>query len=642
MSFFTIRMKLVTIIPFLKTLQTETLSYFSGKEVALGDIVTAPVRNKDVDGIVIDAQNVSMQKGDIKDADFNLKKIKNVKGSSIFLKSFLESCEYIKDYFVASTGQILNTLVPAVLFLNYDEILKEKIDDHKRGDLAREKYAFQAPTEDRLVIYKTYIRESFAKKESVYICFPTISEAKFFYDNLSKGVEDYSFFLHAGLPKKDFIKKYNKIVSEKHPIVIFSTPSFFFLPRNDFGTLIIERESSGSYISAQKPYIDGRVFAEALSYKQNIKIIFADSILRTETIWRVKNAELAEFRPLNFRLPEKEEEEVIDMREQKNKDFQIISKKVFLKIRETVQNGGHMFLFTLRKGYATTTICNDCGTVATEDGEPLILFEDRERGVRYFKTIKSKKILSPDRTCENCKSWNLVPLGIGTEKVYEEVLRLVKKENVFLIDKTSAKTEKNAQKIIKDFEATPGSILVGTEMALFYLTKEIESVAVVSFDSLFNIPHYNVYEKIIDLVVLLNSFTKKSLLVQTRQPDEKILKHIQNRNLIQFYKDDAESRRKYKYPPFYTVIKVTYESSLKEKDEVVNYLKETYADYSPLINQVKTGPNKVKVMMIIKIEREKWSNSALLIEGAQDKKLLESLKTLPTYWSIQINPGQLL
>ncbi|MEZ4103384.1 MAG: hypothetical protein R3B55_02420 [Candidatus Paceibacterota bacterium] len=80
-----------------------------------------------------------------------------------------------------------------------------------------------------------------------------------------------------------------------------------------------------------------------------------------------------------------------------------------------------MFLFTLRKGYATTTICNDCGTIATEDGEPLILFEDREKNIRYFKTIKSKKILNAERTCTNCKSWNLVPLGIGTEKVYEEV-----------------------------------------------------------------------------------------------------------------------------------------------------------------------------------------------------------------------------
>ncbi len=635
-------MKLVTIIPFLKSLKVENLTYFSSKDVLVGDIVTAPVRKKEVKGVVINVEEVKNQKGDIKSADFNFRKISKINGSSIFLKSFIDSAEMIKGYFVASTGQMLNTLAPAILFSNYDELSKEKISDHKRSTLAREKYAFQSPIEDRLVIYKTYIRESFAKKESIFICLPTIAECKFFYENLKKGVEDYSFSFNTGTPKKDFIKKYNKLVLEEHAVVVFATPSFFFLPRNDFGTFIIERESSNSYVSARKPFVDGRIFAETLSYRQNIKIIFADSILRTETTWRVKNGELAEFRPLNFRLPEKEEEEIIDMRDQKNKDFQIISKKVFLKIRETLEKGGHMFLFTLRKGYATTTICNNCGTIVTENGEPLILFEDRQRDLRFYRTIKSKKVFSAERTCENCQGWDLVPLGIGTQKVYEEVLRIAKKENVFILDKTEASTEKKAKKIVRDFEETRGSVLVGTEMALTHLTKEIENVAVVSFDSLFNIPHYNVYEKIIDLVVTLNSFTKKSLLVQTRQPEENVLRHIKNRNLIQFYKDDVKKRKEYQYPPFYNLIKVTYEASLKEKEEVKEYLKQTYEEYSPILNETRTGQDKVKVVMIIKIERENWSNSSLLIQGKQDQELFKMLKSLPSYWSIQINPEQLL
>ena len=76
-------MKLVTVIPFLKRLQKETLTYFSGKEVAIGDIVIIPVRNKDVEGLVINTEDVSLQKGDVKDASFNLKKIKEVKGKSL-------------------------------------------------------------------------------------------------------------------------------------------------------------------------------------------------------------------------------------------------------------------------------------------------------------------------------------------------------------------------------------------------------------------------------------------------------------------------------------------------------------------------------------------------------------------------------
>ncbi len=634
-------MKLVTIIPFLKTLTTETLTYFSGKEVSIGDIVVAPLRNKHIEGMITNVEEVSTQKGDVKDAEFHLKKIKEVRGTSVFLPSFITSCELIKDYFVANTGQLLNTLIPNVLLAYYEDLKKEKVNDHIRGPLAREKYAFQAPTEDRLVIYKTYIRESFAKKESVYLCFPTVSEAKYFYDILHKGIEDYSFFLHGSVPKKDFVMSYNSIVSSEHPIVLFSTPSFFCIPRNDFGTIILERESSSSYVSLQKPYLDARIFAEALSYEQNTKIIFADSILRSETIWRTKVGELAEFRPLNFRLPEKEEEEIINMKENTDKDFQIISRKVFQKIKENIQTGKQMILFTLRKGYATTTICNDCGTVVTENGEPLILFEDRERGIRYFKATKSKKVLSAERLCDHCGSWNLIALGIGTQKVYEEVSHIVSKEKIFLLDKEEAGTEKRAEKIVRDFEGTPGSILVTTEMALFYLKKDVDTVAVVSFDSLFNIPHYNIYEKIIDLVVSLNSYTKKSMLVQTRNSDEKILHHIQNRNLLQFYKDDIDHRKQYKYPPFYTLIKVSYESNLQEKTEVVAYLEATYGSYRPVIHERRVGKNQVTITMIIRIERQGWLNRCIAVEGVQDKELLEKLRTLPSYWSIQINPSQL-
>lgn len=634
-------MKLVTIIPFLKTLKKETLTYFSGKDVCLGDIVVAPVRKKDVEGLVINIEDISAQKGDIKEAHFNLKKIKDVKGHSFFKKSFLDTCTNVKDYFVASTGQILNTLIPTIVFENYKNLAEPEKYEEKEAETIPEKYAFQAPTEDRLVIYKTLIREAFAKKESVFFCFPTVNEAEFFYDFLKKGIEDYAIFLNPALPKKTFIKNYNKSIQEKHSVIVFSTPSFLFLHRSDFTMFIMERESSNSYVSMRKPYLDARIFIESLCHKERTKLIFADSILRTETIWRTKIKEIEEFQPLNFRLPEKEEEEVIDMREDKDKDFQIIGRKVFEKIQETSEKGEHMFLFTLRKGYATTTICNDCGTTLTKDGEPLILFENPENGERFFKATKSRKKYGADILCQNCESWNLVPLGIGTEKVYEEVSRLLPPEKIFILDKTSASTPKKAKLIIKNFEETKGSVLIGTEMALFYMQKEIDNVAIVSFDSLFNIPNFKIYEKIIDLIFILNSYTKKSILLQTRYADEKILKDIQNRNLVQFYKDDIENRKNFKYPPFSTLIKVTYDAPLRERFEVVSYLTKTYEKYSPIITDTRISQNNTRINMILKIEEAGWSFRNLTTGKIKERALLENLSLLPSYWSIQINPEQL-
>ncbi|MDQ5953141.1 MAG: hypothetical protein QG551_369, partial [Patescibacteria group bacterium] len=211
----------------------------------------------------------------------------------------------------------------------------------------------------------------------------------------------------------------------------------------------------------------------------------------------------------------------------------------------------------------------------------------------------------------------------------------------FVLDKTKATTEKKAKEIIRNFENTPGSVLIGTEMSLFYLTEEIENVAIISFDSLFNIPNYNIYEKIIDLIVLLNSYTKKSILLQTRYADEKLVKDLQNRNLIQFYKDDIVNRENYKYPPFYNLIKVTYDASAKEKGDVVEYLKKTYEEYNPSVSEAYIGQNKTRVTMVIKIPRAEWSKEAFFVEAKQNKDLLNKLSALPSYWSIHINPEQL-
>lgn len=627
-------MKLVTIVPFLKSLQKETLTYFSAKDVQIGDIVIAPVRKKDVKGLVIDVSSVGTQKGDIKEADFNLKKIKEVLGQSIILPSFLKSAEEIKDYFVCSTGGVLNTFLPKTIFENYENLPQEKPEDYATGGLIRERFAFGAPREDRLVIYRTYLRESFAKKESVFFCFPSIGEAKFFQENISKGIEKYSFFFHSGLSKKDLVKKYTNLMQEKHPIAVFSTPSFLFLPRNDFGTLIIENENASGYTSAQKPYIDARIFAETLSKNQNTKIIFADSLLRTETIWRVKSGELLEFRPINWRLPEKEEEDIVDM-SQEEKDFKILSKKSFMKIKKAEQEGESTLIFTLRKGYATSTICNDCGKAVIKNGEPLILFEG-ENGNRFFKTNKSQKIYSADITCEYCQSWNLAPLGIGTEKIKEEVLRIKDAEKVFVLDKNTAGTEKKIKDVVKKFQNTKDGVLIATEIALPHLDQKVDNIIVASFDTLFNIPSWNIYEKVINLLVLLNTKTKKSILIQTRNSDEEVLQDIKNRNLIKFWKDDIENRKKWQYPPFFTLIKVEYTSSAKEKSQVAKYLKETYVDWNPLIKEKILGANKFKITMLLKIPKEEWNGAKV------NKEILEKLRFLPPYWTIQINPSLLV
>ena len=54
----------------------------------------------------------------------------------------------------------------------------------------------------------------------------------------------------------------------------------------------------------------------------------------------------------------------------------------------------------------------------------------------------------------NCGSWNLMPLGIGTDTVFEEIkskfsLGRAQKIKIFKLDRESVKTNKEAEKNLK-------------------------------------------------------------------------------------------------------------------------------------------------------------------------------------------------
>jgi len=634
-------MKLITVIPFLKSLQKETLTYFSAKKISVGDIVDISVRNKAVEGLVVNVENIDYKKNDIKKSLIKFKKIEGIKGKSVFLNSFLKTSQNIKDYFVASAGQILNNFVPNIFFSNYEQILKEKGGKRQFKNPKESIYAIQMPTEERIDFYKKHIEGLFKQKKSVFFCFPTIIDAKNFYEKIREKVGDSALLMHTKLTKKEFIKTYNKIILDDNPVAIFGTHSFLFLPRKDFGEFIIEKESSNLYIFKQKPYIDTRIFVENLALEQKVDLIFADSILRTETFWRIKNKEILKKEPFKWINGGDIKEEIVDMRKEKNKDFQIISKEVREEIKKNIKDQENMILFGLRGGYATTTICNDCGTAVLKDGKPLILFENKNTGERFFKDYNNKKY-DANIVCSNCQSWNLKALGIGTEKIYEEVSKIIPKEKIFVLDKTSAKTEKMANLIIKEFEKSEGSVLIGTEIMLFYLTKKVNSFIIVSFDTLFNLPNYNIYEKILSLVTTIYSLTKEKLILQTRYSDEKIIEHMESKNITEFYKGDIQNREIYKYPPFYTLIKVIHESSSKEINSIALDFKKIYEKYSPSISVVNTGQNKARIIMLIKIEKNRWTPDNFFRKTNQDKDLFKKLSSLPPYYNIKINPETIL
>ena len=101
----------------------------------------------------------------------------------------------------------------------------------------------------------------------------------------------------------------------------------------------------------------------------------------------------------------------------------------------------------------------------------MVLYLSHQGKKRMFVCNRCLQDKDGDTVCSSCGGWNLMPLGIGIDTVYEEIKKLFSQNNekikIFKLDKESAKTKKGAEKIIQEFEENPGSILIGTKWHFF-------------------------------------------------------------------------------------------------------------------------------------------------------------------------------
>ncbi|MFA6520331.1 MAG: hypothetical protein WCT44_01850 [Candidatus Paceibacterota bacterium] len=648
-------MKIVSVIPLKKGPLKGDLTYFTSLNVGIGDIVYVPLRSKKTLGLITSVENLQESKGDIKGMNFNLRKITENKGTSIFLKEFWETIFDTSKYFAQNKSSLIISLIPNIFIEHYDKISKfekneegvEKISLENKQNLKAEKLLLQYPEEDRISIYKTLVRESFARGKSVFVVLPTEFDINKFTDQLKKGIEQFTFILHSSISAKKNLITYEKIINSSHPILILATPPFLSIPRKDIGTIILEHENSSAYKTISRPHFDLRTFVEIYASKINAKFVLADEILRFDTIGRVDTDNLHPLHPLSYRIDSSTEISVLGKdTEEEKKTFKILNEESVEETKSALDKKQNIFIFSLRKGLATMTVCKDCNETITCEkcGAPLVLYLSHQGKNRMFVCNRCERDFGADIACPSCGGWNLMPLGIGTDTVYEEVKKLFLKTKIFKLDKESAKTAKGAKDIIKEFEESSGSVLIGTEMAFFYLKDKVPLSIIASFDSLWSIPNFKMSEKIIQIVLGMLASTSKKLIIQTKNENDGAVLGIKSGNLLSFVREELEDRKKLGYPPFKRFIKITHLGDKEQSERAKKILGEMFAEYSPEIFSGFIAKLKGKYVTnaLIKLDTNKWSLPELSIGGNINEALLSKLLSLPPIFEISVDPEDLL
>lgn len=638
-------MKIVNVIPLAKGIFREQLSYFTSQEAVPGSIVSVPVRGRKINALVVSSKDVSEEKAAIKASAYAIKKVDFLSSKNFFLPGFIEAAHEAAEYFVATTGEIIRSFTPQAALTESAKLkgvlqMQPRSESPKISKLKKEKFVLQLPDEERLSTYKSLIREEFAKQSSVFFCLPTIQDIEIVLDSLERGIKEYTFALHSGLSKKEMLSLWNKIATEKHPVLIVGTATFLSVPRADISTIILDKENSRTYKTFSRPFIDIRTFTELLAEKIGVRLILGDILLRPETIWRQEQGEFHELAPLKFRSISTATQSIVDMKLYKKDTlhgtFSALSTELRELIEATKRKNEHLFILSGRRGLSPITVCSDCGAIVTcaRCSSPMVLHKSTEHGKNIFICHKCSGATSAETRCKTCESWRLTPLGIGIEKVHEELLSDFPDSKIFRIDKDTIKNQKKAIEIREQFYASPGSILLGTGMALHYLNKKVDASAIVGIDSLFAIPDFRINEKIMNFLLLLREKTLKNFLIQTRSPDKKLFEYLTRGNLLDFYREEISERKTFGYPPFQMLIKITWSGKkafAKEEMEKLSKLLSGYEHitYPAFIQEIK---GLYRMNTLIKLDRDRWV----------DKTLVDILRLIPPSFAIRIDPEDIL
>ncbi len=632
-------MYLVTVLPLSKKARTDVLSYFHSTDIPLGSLVEVPFRNKPMRALVTETKPIEDVKSYIKNASYQLKKVSKVLGETAFPKELFVAIKELSDFYVAPFSKVADDIIPEAAF---DSILETPILTREGVTILPSLLA--ADLNDRVSWYKTRIRELFAQKKSLYVACPTEREAETLYTILSRGLGEYCVLIGSGLTKKKLDAAIAKIRTTEHPICIFGTASYVTLPRNDLDTIVIEHESSQNYRRVVAPFIDMRLFLELYGKARKLSVLFADTLPRAETYERYAANEITEAQPLTFH-PELPEREEIIARERSatRATFRVLSEKIEEEMRNTLDKNSRVFIFALRNGLASMTACRDCGEILTceQCGTTLALYKTGDK--RVFVCKACKRHAPSDSACKRCGSWNLHAYGTGVETVFDECISKFPETKVFRLDKASVKNDKEARQIISQFEKTPNSILVGTELALHYLTEKVPMIGVASFDSLFYIPSYKVSERIVELITTLREKSEKLLAVQTIYPDDKLLTITSKPKLFAWYKEELTEREEFNYPPHATLIKVVGHFPKARINEARESLATELSQWTPDIFTGASAENKnhAKLVALIRLPKKEWWLPSLG-KNTIDATLRQRLVSIQDSFTVLVNPEDLL
>ncbi|MCC3357524.1 primosomal protein N' [Bacillus sp. REN16] len=455
--------------------------------------------------------------------------------------------------------------------------------------------------------------------------------------------------MHSGLGIGEKYDEWRKIYRKEVSVVV-GARSAIFAPFENLGIIIIDEEHESSYKQEDNPRYHARDVAIFRGQLHNAPVILGSATPTLESFARAskKVYELITLkeRVNNRPLPTVE---IVDMREElRNGNRSMFSSALFEKLTERLERKEQSVLFLNKRGHSSFVMCRDCGYVANCPHCDISLTYHRTNH-RLKCHYCGYETFMPT-TCNECGSEHIRFFGTGTQKVEEELAKVLPEARVIRMDVDTTSRKGAHEKLLKEFGEQKADILLGTQMIAKGLDfPNVTLVGVLTADTMLNLPDFRSSEKTFQLLTQVSGRAGRhklpgEVVIQSYTPEHYSIELASHHNYDGFYQNEMGIRKAHAYPPFYylALVTVTHPELTKTVDvaeKIAIYLRNSLSNQSIILGPV-TSPiarinNRYRYQCMIKYKNE--PNLTKLLKGILDRYQREIAQNSLTL-SIDLNP----
>ena len=413
-------------------------------------------------------------------------------------------------------------------------------------------------------VYMELIDKYLKKGLKSIVLVPEISLTPQLIKRFEERFEGNIALLHSALSDGEKYDEYRRIVKGEADIVI-GARSAVFAPLNNLGLIIIDECHSDSYKQDNNPRYNAKDVAIKRAKELGAKVVLGSATPMLEEYARgLKN--VFNLVTLDKRVNGKElpKVELIDMNKEIAKSKGHFSLPLIDKIKETIERGEQVILLLNRRGYSSFVTCSNCGeSVKCPNCDITLTYHKSSNILRCHYCGYATKY---EITCPKCHEKSLKDLGVGTEKIEEELKEILPNVKVLRMDVDTTSKKGAHKKIVDAFARGDADILLGTQMVAKGLDfSNVTLVGVINADTSLMLPDFRSSEKTFDLLSQVAGRAgrgeKAGLVVfQTFNPDNYAINYAKDNDYESFYKEEMKTRKLMKYPPYYYLVSLNISS----------------------------------------------------------------------------------